>query len=161
MHSRTHTHTHKHRTHTYSLSHTQHLLTHSHTRARHTHIPTHARTLCRIACVRLPGLELIKRDEGRAFFFSTSEFSAIAAGLVALHMCTDVEDAHPRLRGGVHVSVGVARGGDGKALVFGDDYYGDCVNVASKLGESYCSTMFYCVPQCSNRAVYSTIVHVP
>jgi hypothetical protein len=59
---------------------------------------------------------------------------------LARHMCKDVEAAHPRLRGGVNVSVGVARGGDGKALVFDGDYYGDCVNVASKLGALATST---------------------
>jgi hypothetical protein len=61
---------------------------------------------------------------------------------LARHMCKDVEAAHPRLGGGVNVSVGVARGGDGKALVFDGDYYGDCVNVASKLGALATSTPF-------------------
>lgn len=89
--------------------------------------------LQQIAQLDLLGLEMIKRDEQRAFFFCADDFSAVATALVAVHVCAQLETIQPRYR--VSVSVGVARGVDGKALVFPGDYYGDCVNVASKLGE--------------------------
>jgi class 3 adenylate cyclase len=89
--------------------------------------------LQQLAHIDLGGVDLIKRDEQRAFFFCADDFAAVATALAAVHLCTELAKAYPRYE--VAVSVGIARGVDGKALVFPNDFYGDCVNVASKLGE--------------------------
>lgn len=80
------------------------------------------------------GCRLIKRDDERAFYFCTSAHAAIVLALASLVVCTRIRALMPRVD--LAASVGIGRGGsDVTTLVFDDDYYGDAVNVASKLGE--------------------------
>jgi len=105
----------------------------------HSSLPEERDRLCVFSAImqiienlNLEGLVLIKRDEQRAFFFCTQPFAAVATALALMHLCLLVERAHRRYQ--VEATVGIARG-SGKTLVFANDFYGDALNVASKLGE--------------------------
>lgn len=76
---------------------------------------------------------MVKRNEQRAIFFSSDSFSPVATALVLLEICSTLTSIRPDAP--VSASIGMARGGDGSALIFDGDGYGDCFNVASKLGE--------------------------
>ena len=87
-----------------------------------------------IQCKQLPSVLLVKADDERLFMAGKNPVELVKAGLALLHLCADMTARFPDLK--TTVSVGVAAG---HILLLPNDYYGDAVNTASKLGEDNAS----------------------
>ena len=87
-----------------------------------------------IQCKQLPSVMLVKADDERLFMAGKNPVELVKAGLALLHLCADLTARFPDLK--TTVSVGVSAG---HILRLPNDYYGDAVNTASKLGEDNAS----------------------
>lgn len=78
---------------------------------------------------------VIKMDDERVFAICHDASHAVQAGLIAIHFCGAFRARHPDALP-IGVSVGLSHG---EMMVLTNDFYGDPVNVASKLGEDNAS----------------------
>mmetsp|Transcript_18235 Transcript_18235/g.43626 ORF Transcript_18235/g.43626 Transcript_18235/m.43626 type:complete len:548 (-) Transcript_18235:175-1818(-) len=76
------------------------------------------------------GVRVLKTDDERIFLVSTSSASVLKATLAALRFCTTFSNNYNSLQ--VYLSAGIDTG---EILLVPEDFYGDPVNTASKLGE--------------------------
>eukprot|EP00940_MAST-03C_sp_MAST-3C-sp2_P000665 g665.t1 len=89
--------------------------------------------------LRNESIQMVKRDEERAFFFCRTSESALALSIFSAECCAKLSSSSSQIH--IDVSVGIAKGNDGgSAIVFSNDMFGDCLNVASKLGEDIASS---------------------
>jgi class 3 adenylate cyclase len=79
----------------------------------------------------IPSLRVIKMDDERVFALCHDASHAVQAAIVAMRFCEAFEARHPEALP-LSLSVGVSHG---DLMVLRNDFYGDPVNVASKLGE--------------------------
>lgn len=93
--------------------------------------------LCASSCVmqlvemlEVPGLTLVKRDETLLFLFARHARAAVMAGLAVRAICKDVTARYDGCT--AQCSIGI---GTGPVLLLPGDYYGNSINVASKLGD--------------------------